>query len=432
MAIRYRFAALSAAFVLLFAAVPALAEEAEIEIEEIIIEPSEPAPEDAATPAPPLQQTVQEVFTPSSGSPYTEDIASPYWTTPMDITDEEAVWNMLMQPITVIDPGKKTTEKSQVSIYREPDEDSKIVGEVTCKSQGVRVIRHEENGWSLIECYSSSFHTPASETGAWNILVSGYIKTAYLKEVQPSDQLGLVVDKLTQRLYVFRDGHLLTTLLVSTGLVQHNGKKYQPYNETRSGEFLLVSRIGDFSSDRLICAKAIRFNNGDCIHEVPHVLQKDGKTKNYRSTEPYLGQKRSHGCIRVQYHETPEGVNWRWIYSQVKSNNSRIKLVIWEDWQGRQLSEPSPDTVLYYNPKGGQYYHRLDHCNNGKGIVFTPFTYGELDDQPYSKLTCCPYCNPPERLSDIRAKNELYAPGGDHEELLNSLRADYYAYLEQE
>ena len=370
------------------------------------------------------------IFTPSHGSPYDHDLGSAYWTTPMDITDEQAVWDMLMQPITVVDPGKKTTEKSQVSLYQEPDKDSRLVGEVTCKSQGVRVIEHLDNGWSLVECYSSSFHTPATKTKAWNILVQGYIQTDYLKQIQPSDKLALVVDKLSQRLYVFQSGKLLSTLLCSTGLVMHNGSKYQPYNETRSGEFLLMSRIGSFKSDRLICAYAIRFNGGDAIHEVPHVLQGDGKTKNYKSTEPKLGTKCSHGCIRVQYAKTPEDINMQWIYSQVKSNNSKIKIVVWEDWQGRQLPIPSPDTLLYYNPNKGQYYHRLDHCNNGKNITFTPFAYSQLEEEPFADLLPCPYCTPARRESEIRAINEIYAPGGDHEELLNSLRQEYYDSLQ--
>lgn len=38
------------------------------------------------------------------------------------------------------------------------------------------------------------------------------------------------------------------------------------------------------------------------------------------------------------------------------------RLVIWEDWQGRQIPIPDDDTVLYYNPNGGSYYHRADTC----------------------------------------------------------------------
>ena len=33
------------------------------------------------------------------------------------------------------------------------------------------------------------------------------------------------------------------------------------------------------------------------------------------------------------------------------------------------------------------------------------------------------------RKAEIEEINAVYAPGGDHEELLNSLRKDYYDYL---
>ena len=88
--------------------------------------------------------------------------------------------------------------------------------------------------------------------------------------------------------------------------------------------------------------------------------------------------------------------------------------------------------MLYYNPHGGSYYHRDDHCTNGKGITFTPFTYSQLDEAPYSKLQACPNCVPERRLQDIQAVNEVYAEGGDHEELLNTLRQDYWDYLNKD
>jgi hypothetical protein len=43
----------------------------------------------------------------------------------------------------------------------------------------------------------------------------------------------------------------------------------------------------------------------------------------------------------------------------------------------------------------------------------------------------CPYCTPVRRKAEIMEINAVYAPGGDHEELLNSLRKDYYDYLAQ-
>ena len=375
------------------------------------------------------------VFTPSSGSPWDHDLGSSYWTTPMDITDTETVWNMLMEPINVIDKGNvKNPTKQNIYMYAEPDQGSKIVGEITNLSQGVRIIERLDNGWSLVECYSSSFISkPATKIQAWNILVSGYIESKYLKQVKPTDKLALVVDKLAQRLYVFVEGEMVAELLCSTGLVQWNGKKYQPYNETRSGEFLLINYTGQLKSDRMLCDYAIRFNAGDEIHEVPYVPNADG-THNYKSTEKDLGKKKSHGCIRVQRFPTPDGINMAWIAQRVRKLDliGKVKIVIWEDWQGRQLPVPDDDTVLYYNPNKGQYYHRFDHCKNGKGITFTPFTYGELEEGGFAKLTACPYCVPARRKAEIDEINALYAPGGDHEELLNSLRKDYYEYLAQE
>jgi len=370
-----------------------------------------------------------EVFTPSHGSehPFREAEEGTYWALPMDITDEKAVWEMLTAPITVVDIGKKSGEKVQAYLYREPDEKSLKVGVVTCESQGVRVIRNIDNGWSEIECYSSSFHDTKVE--AWNMLVSGYIQTKYLKQVTPNQNLGIVVDKLNQRLYVFQEGKLLSTLLCSTGLVQWNGSKYQPYNETRSGEFLLMSRVGTLISDRLYCDMAIRFNAGDMMHEVPHVNNADG-TPNYGTTEPKLGTKCSHGCIRVQKNKTPEGINMAWIWNAVRKEN-KVKFVIWEDWQGRQIPTPDAETPLFYNPDKGSYYHRGSFCYSAKSVTFTPFTYGELEDEPFRKLKMCPYCAPEMREAEIEERNAAYAEGTDHDELLTSLRQAYYEYLQK-
>ena len=312
---------------------------------------------------------------------------------------------------------------------------SKIVGEVTNLSQGLRVIEQLDNGWTHVECYSSSFFSkPTTKIKAWNILVSGYVESRYLKQVQPTDELALVVDKLTQRLYVFQKGKRIAELLCSTGLVQWNGKKYQPYNETRSGEFLLINMTGSLNSDKLKCSYAIRFNAGDEIHEVPHQVRGDG-SYDYRTTEPSLGQKKSHGCIRVQRLPTPEGINMAWIYKKVRDLDlcGSVKIVIWEDWQGRQIPVPDPDTILYYNDNGkGQYYHRCEKCDSASSVTFSPFRYAQLDEAPFSKLQACPWCVPVRRESDIDEINQRYAPGGDHDELLTELRQEYYDYLEND
>ena len=375
-------------------------------------------PDLAAVPtAEPLPEYLREKgengFTPShTSSRRGEDQTLNYWTLPMDITDEEAVWKVLIAPITVLDNGKKNAEKMQVVIHSAPSEESDGVGVATCISQGVHVLERGEE-WSLIECYSSSFHD--SVILNWNVLVQGYVPTAYLKEVTPNQELGLVVDKLSQRLYVFRDGKLFSTLLVSTGI--SNAK--QPYNETRSGEFLLVSKVGEFSSDNLKCAMALRFNDGDLLHEVPYIAGSDGRYKDYSINEPKLGTKASHGCIRVQRQASPEGVNQRWLWNNYQKNT---RILIWEDWQGRQLPLPDPETILYTVRKKAGNYHTTDQCGALRGKKTTTLTYGQLEEEEFKKLKPCPLCAAPERLHTILVFNRAYAEGGDHDPVMTEAR----------
>lgn len=145
-----------------------------------------------------------------------------YWETPMDYTDEATMWAMLTAPITVIDGDHRT----RVYLRAEPDENSEAIGEITCASQGVHVLEHLDSGWTRVECYSSSF--AGSKVEAWNELVVGYVKTDLLKEVEVRTEYALVVDKLTQRLYIYHDGQLFDVLMVSTGLGPRRIRKTKP------------------------------------------------------------------------------------------------------------------------------------------------------------------------------------------------------------
>ena len=359
-----------------------------------------------------LREKAEAGYTPAHTSPYRgEDRTLNYWTLPMDITDEEAVWKALTAPVTVVDNGKKNAEKIQVVIREEPSEESRGIGMVTCVSQAVHVLERGEE-WTLVECYSSSFHDSAILN--WNTLVQGYVPTAYLRAVVPNQEFGLVVDKLTQRMYVFREGRLFSTLLVSTGAV--NAK--QPYNETRSGEFLMVSKVGEFSSDNMRCALALRFNDGDLLHEVPYIPG-DGGYRNYSVTEPKLGTKASHGCIRVQRQATPEGVNQKWLWNHYARNT---KVLIWEDWQGRQIPMPDDDTKLYALRKRNGYYHTSPDCSVIKGKKTVALRYVDLEQEEYRKLKPCSVCAAPPRAAVIMETNRLYAAGGDHDPVMTDAR----------
>lgn len=359
------------------------------------------------------------VFTPALGSPYQPDEPLNYWNMPMDITDEAAVWEVLMQPMTILYSNVDRAERTQTVLRAEPSDDSEAVGLVTRMNQGVHVLETLDNGWSLIEAYSSSFY--GADVKRWNLLVQGYVKTKELKVVEPQQEYGFVVDKLTQRLYMFKEGKLFTTLMISTGLV--NGiEPIQPYNETRSGEFLLTSPVGDFASGNMTCDMGIRFNSGDLLHEVPHKINADG-TRNYGYTEPLLGSKASHGCIRVQRRKTPEGINMTWIWNNRIRNT---KLLIWEDWQGRQMDIPEDDFLLYYNPDGGSYYHSSSFCYMAPKRTFEPFTYGQLEEEGFAKLKRCTYCAPVFRRAEIEARNAEYAPGGDHNAVLTRVQQEQF------
>ena len=335
-----------------------------------------------------------------------------YWCTPMNIQDEEAVWAMLTAPIYTISEN----QRSQVILREEPDERSAGIGVVTGTSMGVHVLGFTQDGWAQVECYSASFHD--SRVKAWNEFVTGYVHRDQLVKKTPDQHFGIVIDKLTQTLYLFKDGHLFSKLSVSTGLYNSS----QPYNETRSGEFLLVSKVGHFQSDAMICRFALRFDSGDLLHEVPHVLNADGG-RNYKATEYKLGTRASHGCIRVQRLKNPEGVNMMWIYNNVAVDDDHgTKLVIWEDFAGRSIPFPANETELYYNPTNGSNYHSVADCPGVKEQYrpLTAFTYGELDEGKFAKLTPCQYCNPPLRKGEIEKINQA------HETVSPGMVADYH------
>ena len=323
-----------------------------------------------------------------------------YWCTPMSLEDEGAVWRMLTAPITVVDIDMN----KQTSIYEEPDESSKAIAVVTGQSQSLHVLETLDNGWTMVETYSTSFHD--SKVKNFNAFVTGYIQTKKLKTVEVNQNYAIIIDKLTQRLYFYRDGHLETSLAVSTGLYN----KKQPYNETRSGEYLIIyTKTGALIDGNMHCDYALKFNDADYLHEVPYIKNADG-TKNYKGYETKLGTRASHGCIRVQRSANPDGYNMSTLASLIKKRKDKncVKMIIWEDYEGRQVGIPADDTPLYYNPKGGTMYHSVANCPavRKKYLPLQAFTFGELEDKPYSKLTVCPNCQPSPRLSVLEEINQ--------------------------
>ena len=310
-----------------------------------------------------------------------------------DITDTEACWELLMQPITVLDVGQTESVYPLDAPNGNKVNTDKLGGYINGASAAVHVLSEDVDGWTLIEGIDY-----------YNRVIRGYVKTSLLKEVTPNEHYGIIVDKLTQQLYVFIDGELFSSCAVSTGLPNDN----QPYNETAAGEYLLISMSGGFDAEGMWCDMAIRFNNGDKMHLVPGVFLADGGL-DYSSYEPLLGSKASHGCIRVARIANEDGLNMRWIWETMRpevNSGNYPKLLIWDDW-GREIAYPDDDMLLYYNPDGGQNYHSDEYCSavRDKYLPLTSFTYAELDAGFYATLTPCPYCTTVQRKAEIDLDN---------------------------
>ena len=99
----------------------------------------------------------------------------------------------------------------------------------------------------------------------------------------------------------------------------------------------------------------------------------------------------------------------KWIWDNVPI---KTKLLIWDD-TGRPdpfMEYPVPlDSILYYNPNGGKYYHANQNCpsiNKRYLPLKDSLTYAQLDEPQYAYLKPCSRCKPPElRPSQVDAIN---------------------------
>ena len=107
------------------------------------------------------------------------------------------------------------------------------------------------------------------------------------------------------------------------------------------------------------------------------------------------------------------------------------------EYMGSPFAEPAPgpaeeametseNTVLYYSPEGGQYYHADQNCGR-VNVKFLPlggsFTYGELEDEAYKDLLPCGICGAPARPVNrnqavsfrdaVDAAGDMVTVGGD-------------------
>ena len=355
-----------------------------------------PTPAPTATPRPSPKTVIPSAVK-------TQADETNYWTLPLGEMNEQAIWDVMMQPMTVIDGN----EKNVYRLRKTPNNSSEaenIVGEITYASQGVHILETLDNGWTLVEAYNSSYGPNCKSRPGFGVtddLIQGYVQTSLLKTIVPRTDYALLIDKLEQKMYIFSEGKVIGELLVSTGL----NNATQSWNETPAGEFVMISKMGGFPAGNLWCAYGMRINGGCAIHQVPYIGDADtpAARQDFSSTVKLLGSKASHGCVRVQKATNAQGQNMKWLWDNIKKFT---KVLIWDD-TGRFMDYPDDSTLLYYNPNGGKNFHENQYCSAVKTryLPLTPFTYGEFETGVYANLSPCPSCAHIMRKAEIDALN---------------------------
>ncbi len=214
---------------------------------------------------------------------------------------DAAMWDFLMSPVWVLEGGEGGVKK----MVSAPNGRAEKLGSVTCATTAVAVLDLSVPGWARIGAYRK-------EDGAYT---EGWIRRAHLRYVRPSTGCALVLDKKTQRLTAWEDGHPVGTVSVSTGSVEVGG---DPTAETRAGVFLTHNRMDPFrDEDRYRYRYVMRLDGGNLIHSIGSREAEGGHAMDYSDHLASLGRKASHGCIRVslQADEENGGITAWWIWT---------------------------------------------------------------------------------------------------------------------
>ncbi len=236
---------------------------------------------------------------------------------PEDLSDDAAVWAALMAPVAV----GNGFEGKGFYIYAEKQNRGGCVGTVNCRTVGLTVQRIDDDGWVLVGAWRQT-------DGAY---VEGYVKWNTIMMVRPNTRYGAVLDKEKQTLTVYEDGHPIGTALVSTGLVS---RKY-PQAETQSGVYLVGTRMASFRRDGYEYEYPLRIDGANLIHSVGSKMVKG--LPDYSDNTALLGQKASHGCVRVDVRVTEEsnGINIWWLWTHLGRDT---KILVTEDSETRHLT----------------------------------------------------------------------------------------------
>ena len=212
------------------------------------------------------------------------------------------IWEIMMKSSVVVNASGSSL---RFKLRESPDARSAAVGLICCATQALEVLEIE-GAWAKVRAgnYSNGH------------FVTGWFPLQDLTVVSPAPHYGVLVDKRAQTLTVYRDGQPIGTVPVSTGLP--TAKK--PERETSPGAFLTDIHFSpDFAQDGARYDYPLRYQGGNIIHStgfvrVPHTAY---SVKDYSKNLPLLGQKASHGCVRVSPFasaDCPVNSYWLWTH----------------------------------------------------------------------------------------------------------------------
>lgn len=233
-----------------------------------------------------------------------------YWALDASASDAE-IWAALTRQMVAAD----VKEGESTYIYDSPLKGRKSIGSVSGLSQGLNVILKRDDGWSLVEAYRN-------EDGAF---IRGYISSKKLRTVDPNTSYGIVVDKSTQTLTVYKDGERVGSCAVSTGKPTSQSLS----RETPAGEFITVTRRGvtPFASTGF-CNYSIRINGNYCLAEIPATKKKGS---DFSLLKDKLGEKATRGNVCIAHDASSDGgINAQWIWDMT-DENKKVKVLIFDD-----------------------------------------------------------------------------------------------------
>ncbi len=212
------------------------------------------------------------------------------------------IWEIMMKPSVVVND---TGSSRRFNLKESPSARSAAAGVVCCATQGLEILSVAD-GWAQVRAYN---YNNAEE-------ITGYYPVRDLTVVTPSPRYGVLVDKRTQTMTVYEDGSPVGTVPVSTGLPTPG----HPERETPPGAFLTdVHFSPNFAQEGRRYDYPLRFQGGNIIHSTgfERIAHAAYSVKDYSRNLPLLGEKASHGCVRVSPFasaDCPINSYWLWTH----------------------------------------------------------------------------------------------------------------------